>query len=223
MPRSISDFQYITNQEEPIELFETVTELVALGVDWIQLRAKNASEEERREMAFELRSICTIHNAKLIINDDVQLAKLAGADGVHLGKLDMDLKEARSILGDGFIIGATANTYEDVVRLDPYADYIGLGPLRRTKTKKQLSPILGFEGVRSVMKNYAIDGLETPVVVVGGVTSEDIVDLLRYNINGVAVSSFLGMTSDKKNVIEAFKSSLFQANKTKENGIIENS
>ncbi|NQY08266.1 MAG: thiamine phosphate synthase [Flavobacteriales bacterium] len=222
MSNLISKLQYITAQEEPESVCANVSEICALGIDWIQLRIKDLPPDQWKSLAIQCQTICKLHDVTFILNDNVELCKEINADGVHLGKADMNVKEARRFLGDNFIIGATANTYKDLLRVEPVADYIGLGPLRRTQTKKQLSPILGVDGVQDVMKKHIMDALEIPVVVVGGVIPEDILRLTGSNVHGVAISAALKDASDRNAVIADFKEQLEKSNKER-NGIITNS
>jgi thiamine-phosphate pyrophosphorylase len=106
-------------------------------------------------LAKAVKEICNGYKATLIINDNVYLAQQIAADGVHLGLTDMGIPEARRILGTYKIIGATANTFEDINSCTKYSDYIGLGPFQFTTTKQKLSPILGLEGYRSILKKKA--------------------------------------------------------------------
>ena len=104
----------------------------------------------------------------------MELVKQIGADGVHLGKLDMPIKEARERLGKDFIIGGTANTFEDIRQhAADGADYIGCGPFRFTTTKQKLSPILGLDGYHSILTQMREKGITIPVVAIGGITRED--------------------------------------------------
>ena len=140
-------------------------------------------------MAHKIAPLCLSYGAKLILDDHVELVRETGAHGVHLGKMDMPVTKARSILGNDYIIGATANTLEDMIKATAAgADYIGLGPFRFTETKKKLSPVLGIEGYERIMKQYnAIPGA-VPVVAIGGITLDDIEPLMQTGISGVAVS-----------------------------------
>lgn len=109
---------------------------------------KDVAVETVRQLAEELKKACENRHALLIIDDYVEVAREVKADGVHLGKNDMPIEEARKLLGEGFIIGGTANTFEDVKRhYEAGADYLGIGPFRFTTTKKNLSPVLGLEGI----------------------------------------------------------------------------
>ena len=124
-----------------------------------------------------------------IIDDHVELAKELKADGVHLGKKDMPVAEARRMLGSGFIIGGTANTFDDIkMHYDAGADYIGCGPFRFTTTKKNLSPILGLEGYRSIVRQMKEADIRLPIVAIGGITFEDIPAILQTGVTGIALS-----------------------------------
>jgi thiamine-phosphate pyrophosphorylase len=167
------------------------------GVDWIQLRVKNKSEEEWKAIAQEAKRICKMHNAKLIINDSVKLAKIIGADGLHLGKEDMPADEARKLLGPDFIIGGTANTFEDIQRLAALkVDYIGLGPFRFTQTKKNLSPLLGLHGYKELIKQCAIENITVPVIAIGGIQLNDVNNIMETGVHGIAVSSAISEPGD---------------------------
>lgn len=108
---------------------------------------------------------------------------------MHLGKHDMPVAEARRLLGNGFIIGGTANTFDDVkMHYEAGADYIGCGPFRFTTTKKNLSPILGLEGYRRIVSQMKEAGINLPIVAIGGITREDIPAILQTGITGVALS-----------------------------------
>lgn len=135
-----------------------------------------------------------MYDVILIINDNVAVAKEVNAHGVHLGRTDMYISEARSILGEDAIIGGTANTLKDVERLiEQKANYIGLGPYSKTETKKNLSPVLGLSGYSELLNElkmfYALN--ETPIIAIGGIDMYDIEPILSTGIYGVAVSGLL--------------------------------
>jgi thiamine-phosphate pyrophosphorylase len=173
------------------------------GVDWIQLRVKNKSEDEWKLIAEETKKICRKYGTKLIVNDSVKLAKIIGADGVHLGKEDMPPDEARKLLGPNFIIGGTANTFDDIKRLALLkVDYIGLGPFRFTQTKKNLSPLLGLHGYTDLIKECAGQNITVPIIAIGGIQLSDVEDLIAGGVYGIAVSSAI---SDAVDVASAAK------------------
>ena len=181
------------------------------GVDWVQLRLKNVSYEEYRKVALEVQAVCKKYNATFIVNDNVQLALDVQADGVHIGKEDMDATTARKLLGDNAIIGCTANTYEDVARLCGLpVNYIGLGPFRFTATKEKLSPVLGIDGYKSIFARLEKNNVkQLPVIAIGGIILFDVPSLLSAGLHGVAVSGAIGNASDiagkAKEFIETIK------------------
>lgn len=181
--------QFISHFTEKYSYIDSIRLALEGDCKWVQLRMKDATVDELRENALVAKKLCAEHNAVFIIDDNVALVKEIGADGVHLGKNDMPVDEARKILGDSFIIGGTANTYEDVKRLVAQgADYIGCGPFRFTQTKKNLSPILGAEGYRQIVALMKADGLQVPIVAIGGITIADIPTVMQTGVSGIAVS-----------------------------------
>ena len=200
--KSISSLQYITQDLPNVSHKQLAEEACAAGIKWIQLRAKDKWRSNWIEIAKEVKIVCEKNNATLIINDNVQIAKEINAHGVHLGKKDMPVAEARKFLGDDFIIGGTANTFDDILKLaEAKADYIGLGPFRFTETKKNLSPVLGLEGYKEIMALCKEHKINIPVVAVGGITLNDVSALKKTGINGVAVSSYITNSANKAEVV----------------------
>lgn len=150
---------------------------------------KDASDEEFRQTALEIIPLCKENEAFLVFDDRVELAMEMGVHGVHLGKNDMDPLQAREIMGAEAIIGVTANTADDIVRLKGWdVDYVGLGPYRYTTTKKNLSPLLGTDGYRDVVNKVREADVLLPIVAIGGISIEDIPAIMSTGVNGIAVS-----------------------------------
>ena len=159
------------------------------GGRWIQLRMKDASAEVIVCRGKEMLALCRKRRAVLVVNDAPQLAVAIGADGVHLGQADMPPIEARRIIGDGAVIGSTANTFEDIAaRNDGETDYVGLGPFRFTTTTKNLSPVLGTEGYRTILGRMRTENIPLPVVAIGGIELPDIPQIMRTGVDGIALS-----------------------------------
>ena len=178
------------------------------GCKWIQLRMKDASDDEVRKAAAEIQPMCKEHEAVFLLDDRVKLAKELHADGVHLGKNDMPIDEARRILGEEYIIGGTANTFEDIQRIAAQgADYIGCGPFRFTTTKKNLAPVLGIEGYRDIIAKMRNAGINIPMVAIGGITPDDIDEILATGVQGIAVS---GTVLNADDPVAMMKSLLLQ-------------
>lgn len=189
IPLDSFQLQFISHQNEKMTYLDGIREALAGGCKWIQLRMKGATDEEVRPIALKVKKLCKEQNATFLIDDRVQLVKEVGADGVHLGKNDMPIAEARKILGDDFIIGGTANTFEDVkAHYEADADYIGCGPFRFTTTKEKLSPILGLEGYHEIIQKMKAENIDIPIVAIGGITKEDIPEIMKTGVNGIALS-----------------------------------
>jgi thiamine-phosphate pyrophosphorylase len=151
---------------------------------------KGADEALLLESATTIQRMCKEYGATFIIDDNVMLAKMIAADGVHLGKSDMPIDEAREILGEGYIIGATVNSFEDVLRTLECStpDYFGCGPFRYTTTKSGLAPILGYEGYQQIISKMREHNICIPLVAIGGITKGDIPQLLECGVDGIALS-----------------------------------
>ena len=181
--------QFITHRNERFGYVDGARMALEGGCKWIQLRMKGATDDEVRAAAAAIQPLCKQHEAVFVIDDRVGLAKELKADGVHLGKNDMPVGEARHVLGEDFIIGGTANTFGDIERLHREgADYIGCGPFRFTTTKQNLAPVLGLEGYFTLVNRMRAAGILLPVVAIGGIRFEDIPDIMRTGVRGIAVS-----------------------------------
>ncbi len=149
-----------------------------------------ASDLQIADIVSEISPLCRRTETILILDDRVELARDLGdrVCGVHVGKLDMPPAEARRLLGPGPIIGVTANTAADILALKGVdVDYVGLGPLRLTRTKSPLAPVLGVGGYRNILSQVRSAGIDLPVVAIGGVTAGDIPALKAAGVDGVAV------------------------------------
>ncbi len=181
--------QFITHYTERYSYLDSARIALEGGCRWIQLRMKNCPLSEVEAVGRQVKALCKEHDGIFIIDDYVELAQKLEADGVHLGKNDMPVAEARQVLGEGFLIGGTANTFEDIVRhYQGGADYIGCGPFRFTTTKQNLSPVLGLQGYASLMQQMKEADIHLPVVAIGGITRQDIPDILRTGVHGIALS-----------------------------------
>ena len=215
----ISKLHYITDETESESHVQLAEQACLGGTDWVQLRVKNRSYNVWLEIAVKTEAVCRKYHAKIIINDNVTLAKAIRADGVHLGKNDMSPVEARDILGKGFIIGGTANTFNDIERLaSSGVDYIGLGPFRFTTTKENLSPIIGIEGYTEIIRKCNEKGITIPIIVIGGIKVEDVKTIMDTGVYGIAVSSAINLNENKIETVKRFLNKIkFQADKKQEN------
>ena len=181
--------QFISHHNERYGYLDSVRIALLGGCRWIQLRMKNATDDEVRPTAKEAQRLCREAGATFIIDDRVELVRELRADGVHLGKNDMPIAAARQLLGPGFIIGGTANTFADVKAIsDAGGDYVGCGPFRFTTTKEKLSPILGLDGYRHIVSRMQAEGIGIPIVAIGGIEADDIQPILATGVTGIALS-----------------------------------
>lgn len=181
--------QFISHYSERYSYLDSIQLALEGGCRWIQLRMKDATDDEVRPIAVEAQKLCRAYGAKFIIDDRVALVRELGADGVHLGKNDMPIREARQILGPDYIIGGTANTFEDAkAHYEASANYIGCGPFRFTTTKQKLAPVLGLDGYRQIIRKLRAANITIPVVAIGGITKDDIPAILQTGITGIALS-----------------------------------
>lgn len=172
-------------------LYEQVGEALAGGVTMVQLREKGLSTEQFRQEAESINRLCQQYHVPLIINDNVEVALAVGAAGVHIGQQDMELKKAREILGEGKIIGVSARTVEQAVfAWKGGADYLGSGAVFGTTTKGDASK-LPLETFREICQ-----AVEIPVVAIGGVSEENILQLKGLGAAGVAVVSAIFASGD---------------------------
>ena len=195
--------QFITHSNTRYDYVEGARLALEGGCRWIQLRMKDAQEVDFLLAAKQIGAMCKEYGATFILDDHVEWVGITGADGVHLGKNDMPVNEARNQLGANRIIGGTANTFEDVERLwRQGANYIGCGPYRFTTAKKNLSPVLGLDGYRHIISKMKAHDINLPVVAIGGILQPDIKDVMATGVSGIAVS---GAILNAENPVEEMK------------------
>ncbi len=152
------------------------------GIKCIQLREKNATRREIYQTAIRLRELTAKYKARLIVNDHPDIALAADADGVHLGQEDFPLEDARRIMGRK-IIGISTHSMEEALAAERGgADYIGVGPVFKTRTK-DLGPGKGLFFLKEIREKISI-----PIMAIGGITPEDLPDIFVAGANAVAVS-----------------------------------
>ncbi len=174
-------------------LEEAVEAALRGGVTILQLREKQAPHEELVKTAMRLKPLCRRYGVPLIINDDVEAALEADADGVHVGQEDMAVAEARRILGPEKIIGASAHNREEALEAQRQgADYLGSGAVFGSSTKKDATT-LSREELTAVCRAVSI-----PVAAIGGITEENCLELAGTGVSGIAVVSALFAAADKE-------------------------
>ncbi|MEG1498060.1 MAG: thiamine phosphate synthase [Bacteroidales bacterium] len=198
--QDLPTLQFITHATEKQNYVQSARIALECGFKWIQYRCKKVeSTEDLLQQGLEIKQLCHLHQAIFTVNDYVELALELKADGVHLGKSDRPIIEARSYLGNNYIIGGTANTIEDIEHLYTQgANYIGLGPFRFTNTKEKLSPILGIEGYRNLTDLCRKKKINTPIYAIGGITAYDASEIKATGIYGLALSSAILQSPNAK-------------------------
>ena len=172
-------------------LCEVAEESLKGGVTLLQLREKNMSTDEFIKSAKEIKEVCKKYNVPLIINDNIDVALAVGADGVHIGQDDMPASEARKILGDDKIIGVTARNVEEALKAEKDgADYLGSGAVFGTSTKGNAVK-MELSTLKEITSSVGI-----PVVAIGGINSDNILNLKGTGIAGAAVVSGIYAADD---------------------------
>jgi len=186
-----NDLYVITDQKD--NLLEIIEEILIAGARIIQHRFKKGTDKDNLQEAIQIKNLCKRYNSLFIINDRLDIALASNADGIHLGQDDLDLKTARKLLGYSKIIGISANNEIDISNaLKEGCDYIGIGPVFETATKKNKRPI-GIEKIKILTKD-----LNIPWFAIGGIKSNNISYLKRNGFKKVALVSQLMNSEDPK-------------------------
>jgi thiamine-phosphate pyrophosphorylase len=171
---------------------EQVERLAAGGASIIQLREKTASPKEFYEAAVAAIAAARKLGVRIIINDRVDIAVAAGADGVHLGQDDFPPEHARTLLGASSIIGFSTHSLKQALEADSLpVDYVAIGPVFQTGTKRNPDPVVGLAGVREVSAH-----ISKPLVAIGGITMERARSVIEAGADSVAVISDLLSCAD---------------------------
>jgi thiamine-phosphate pyrophosphorylase len=176
---------------------------VDAGVNLVQLRAKNLETRDFLGLALEIAKVLEAKKTAFIINDRVDVAQACRASGVHLGQKDLPLPFARKIMGKKKSIGISVNTVKEAVEAEAEgADYLGVGPIFSTLTKKELRPLLGLAGLKAIRKKVRI-----PILAIGGINAANAREVMDCGAEGIAVVSAIMGAEDirraTKELIEA--------------------
>jgi thiamine-phosphate pyrophosphorylase len=173
------------------------------GADTIQYRQKSGSTREMIEIARNMKRLCSEADVTFIVNDRLDVAIAAEADGVHLGQDDFPIPMARELLGEGRIIGGSAATLDEARKcLSEGADYVGFGPVYPTSSKDDAGPVSGIDILKQV-----VEIIPVPIIAIGGVGAENIPDVMRAGAHGIAVISAVCCQDDPEKATR----SLYQA------------
>jgi len=186
-----NDLYVITDQKD--NLLQIIEEILIAGVRIIQHRFKTGTDKDNLHEAIKIKNLCKRYNSLFIVNDRIDIALASNADGIHLGQDDLDLKTARKLLGYSKIIGISANNEIDISNAyKEGCNYIGIGPVFETTTKKNKKPI-GIEKIKTLTKD-----LDIPWFAIGGIKSNNISYLKRNGFKKIALVSQLMNSEDPK-------------------------
>ncbi len=190
-------------------LERVVASAVAGGVTLVQLREKTAPRETVIARAKALRAILAPHGIPLIINDDLEVARAAEAEGLHLGQDDIDPREARAALGPGKILGLSAGDAEEAKTVDPaVVDYVGVGPAYVTASKADAGAAIGPDGLRAMRNRLAL-----PMVAIGGIGLAQAAAVMATGVEGIAVVSAICGAADPEAAARDLRATIDAARK----------
>ena len=175
-------------------LYSQVEQALEGGVTFLQLREKELDEEHFLEEAREIKELCRRYHVPFVINDNVDIAAAVDADGVHVGQSDMEAGNVREKLGPDKIIGVTAKTVEQALLAEKRgADYLGVGAVFHTDSKADAKGI-SHETLKAIF-----DAVKIPVVAIGGISKDNVLQLAGNGASGIAVISAIFAQKDIKN------------------------
>lgn len=181
-------------------LYGQVEQALKGGVSFVQLREKNLNTEAFLQEAIQIQSLCRTYGVPFVINDNIDIALAMNADGVHVGQKDMEVSKVRAKLGPGKLIGVSAQTVEQAVKAEKEgASYLGVGAVFATDSKLDAIEV-SHETLKEICKSVKI-----PVVAIGGINRENVMELSESGICGVAVISAIFAQSDIEKATDDLK------------------
>ena len=199
MKKFIEKLQFITHDIEQHSHIEQARIACEAGAKWIQYRCLTKSDDELLKDINVIAELCDDWGATLIVTDHIHLNGKADIQGFHIEDMDADFRQLREELGEAITIGGSSNTVEGLLRIaEEGADYAGFGPFKVTTTKPNNAPLLGLEGYRGAIAILQQQQIELPVLAVGGVTLNDIDELLKTGVFGIAASSAINQAEDMR-------------------------
>jgi len=181
------------------DLIRSVEDAIKGGATIVQLREKNCSSVDFYELALKVKEVTLKYGVPLIINDRLDIALAIEADGLHIGQEDLPLTVAKKIVGKDMIIGVSATTLEEaLLAQEQGADYVGIGSVYPTSTK------LDAKSVSLEQLHLIREAISIPIVGIGGINEENVTDLMKTKIDGVAIVSAILGQEDIKSAAEKF-------------------
>lgn len=184
---AVTDRNWLNGQT----LCEQVEQAILGGATFIQLREKNLEDDLFLKEALEIQEICKKYNVPFVINDNVELAKKINADGVHVGQSDMQAQDVRKLIGNDKILGVSAQTVEQALLAQKNgADYLGVGAVFHTGSKDDADDVS-----HQTLKEIC-NAVNIPVIAIGGISKNNVLELSGTGICGVAVISAIFAQKD---------------------------
>ncbi|MBU2701449.1 thiamine-phosphate pyrophosphorylase [Sporomusaceae bacterium BoRhaA] len=180
-----SDLYALTAEEYSLgrSNIAVVKEMLEAGIKIIQYREKGKKQRVKYEECQEIRKMTLAYDATFIVDDDVEIAKLVGADGIHIGQEDLPIDVVRNIVGEDMIIGLSTHSPEQAeAAVRAGADYLGVGPIFSTKTKKDVCSPVGFDYL-----DYVVSHVTIPFVAIGGIKANNVAEVVKHGANCVAL------------------------------------
>jgi thiamine-phosphate pyrophosphorylase len=199
MKKFIEKLQFITHDIEQHSHIDQARIACEAGAKWIQYRCLTKSDDELLKDINVIAEICDDWGATLIVTDHIHLNGKADIQGFHIEDMEADFRELRAQLGEAITIGGSSNTVEGLLRIaEEGADYAGFGPFNVTTTKPNNAPLLGFEGYTNAISTLNSQGIELPVLAVGGIKLADIDQLMSTGVFGIAASSAINQADSMR-------------------------
>ncbi|MDA8226833.1 MAG: thiamine phosphate synthase [Desulfitobacterium hafniense] len=194
-------------KKDPLEVLR---EAIRGGITLFQFREKGTGalmDEEKYRFAKEIQEMCEQASIPFIVNDDIELAVSLNADGVHIGQEDEAVEIVRKKIGDK-ILGVSVYSLEEAVKaIEEGADYLGLGPVFYTSTKKDAKEVQGTSLIKSLREN----GIQIPIVGIGGITSENAGSVIKAGVDGVSVITAISLADSVIDSTQKLRSAVFTA------------
>ncbi|KLK98656.1 thiamine-phosphate pyrophosphorylase [Bacillus pumilus] len=184
---------------------DVVNDAIQGGITMFQFREKGEKAlqgEEKKQLARQIQALCQEANVPFIVNDDVQLAIDLDADGVHVGQEDTNAKHVRQRIGNKILGVSTHNLDEVKQAMKDGADYVGMGPVYPTETKKDTRSVQGVSLITEVRRH----GLQIPIVGIGGITYDNAAPVIQAGADGISIISAISQSTDPKKAAEKLKS-----------------
>ncbi len=206
MKKYISRFHYLTQDLPDRTHIQQAQTACEAGANWIQYRCFSKDDNALLEEVSQIAAICDDWGATLIITDHFHLLDKADIQGVHIEDMQADFEIIRKQIGEDKTLGASTNTIEDIIRIaeSNSVDYIGCGPFALTLTKPNNYPLLGTDGYKAISESMIQQGIAIPLLAVGGITIDDVEELLKTGIYGIAVSAAINLAPEPAKHLKRF-------------------